>query len=116
RSRSDMNFIAQRLSSEGFAVMNIDYRLAPKFKFPAQLDDLEMAHEYLLNNSERLNVDLTKLYGWGFSSIGHLISHLALKRKAYPFRAVVAGATPFDLARYPKSPYLVKLVGKYRDD
>ena len=43
RSRDDMTPISQDLAQRGYAVMNLDYRFAPKFTFPAQLDDLQQA-------------------------------------------------------------------------
>jgi acetyl esterase/lipase len=35
------------LASAGYAVVSINYRLAPQFKFPAQIEDVTCAIRYL---------------------------------------------------------------------
>ena len=45
-------FYAAHLASKGFAVVNFNYRLAPKYKFPAPLEDLERVILWLLKNEK----------------------------------------------------------------
>src|SRR5262245_50414260 len=41
RTRDDMNSIAEALAKRGYVVMNVSYRLAPAWHFPAQLNDVQ---------------------------------------------------------------------------
>lgn len=120
RSRSDMDSIAVSLAEHGLGVMNISYHLAPGFMYPTQLIDLDYALKYLTKNQKKLKFDTNSLYGWGYSSGGHLISLFALKHNKksqnFRFKKIIAGGTPFDLSWYPKSPYIKNLIGGYRDD
>ena len=43
RSRSDMTNTARELARHGFTAINIDYRFAPQYRYPAQLRDLQQA-------------------------------------------------------------------------
>lgn len=119
RTREDMTKISEYLAGHGLVVMNISYRLAPKFLYPAQIEDLSAAHAWLLAHAAEVKVDPSRLAGWGYSAGGHLISQWALleseKRKSPVLKAVVAGGTPFDLAWYPFSPIITKLLDGFRD-
>ncbi len=123
RSRQDMNWIAEHLAERGFAVMNIDYRFAPEFRFPAQLHDLQIAMHWLRANAAELNVDTQRIGGFGFSSGAHLVSLLALTAgqggelnephggpETGPV-AVVAGGLPSDLRTFGSG----KLIRQFLD-
>lgn len=71
-SRQAMISHARRLAEAGFVAMAIDYRLAPSWKFPAQLDDLRRALWWLSDNSQRLGVDRQRIGLFGYSAGGHL--------------------------------------------
>jgi len=112
RSREDMNWIAEELAGHGFAVMNIDYRFAPAFTFPAQLHDLQVAMRWLRQRAEGYRLDPDAISAFGFSSGAHLVSLLALTSDSgNPLSAphggpvvrpvaVVAGGIPSDLRRF----------------
>ena len=46
-SKVQMKWHAIRLAAQGYVVMSINYRLAPQFKFPAQIDDCRRALAWL---------------------------------------------------------------------
>ncbi len=121
--KEQLHFIARRLADEGFVVMCIQYRLAPKHKFPAQVEDCQAAVAWLRKHAARYGVDRDWIAAWGYSAGGHLAALLALsaqgdrtweselggqadtgpaqsRKKAPPpwrLQAAVAGGTPADL-------------------
>jgi len=71
-SRLAMGGHAMRLAKAGIVAVAIDYRLAPQWKFPAQLDDLRQAMWWVTNRSDHLGVDVTRMGIFGYSAGGHL--------------------------------------------
>ena len=87
------------MAARGYTVIAIDYRHAPQYKFPTQLEDVEMALKYIKTNAEDLEVDLTKMVAIGRSAGGHLASLAAYRQDAViPFKAVVNYYGPVNLA------------------
>lgn len=118
RDRKDMDKVAESLASNGLAVLNINYRLAPKYQHPAPIDDLESAILYVKKNSAAFNIDPHRIGLWGYSSGGHTVSYYALtraKNSELKVSAVVTGGAPYDFSWYPHSPYIKGYMGKYRD-
>ena len=62
------------LALRGFVVINFTYRLAPKHKFPKQLEDVCKVFEWLIENKEKYNYDLNRLYAVGDSAGAHLLT------------------------------------------
>jgi len=58
----------------GFAVASINYRLAPQFRFPAQIQDCKLAVRFLRKNAESFGIDPERIGLWGSSAGGHLVS------------------------------------------
>ena len=68
----------EELLRRGYLVVAIDYRLAPKYKFPAMLDDVKEAVRYLRANAPVYNLDTHHIGVMGDSAGGHLAALLAL--------------------------------------
>ncbi len=64
------------LASQGFLVAAVNYRLAPKYKFPAMIEDVKCAVRYLRANAVQLNIDPNRIGAWGGSAGGHLVALL----------------------------------------
>ncbi len=64
------------LLDHGYAVASIDYRLAPRWKFPAQIEDVKCAVRYLRVNAEELKIDPDHIGTYGGSVGGHLVTLL----------------------------------------
>jgi len=78
--RSAMRGAADFLAEKGFAVFNIDYRLAPEYRWPSGLDDCKAAAQWLFCSEYPVNTQ--KFFIVGASSGGHyaLITGLTLPR------------------------------------
>jgi acetyl esterase/lipase len=64
------------LLSRGYLVASVDYRHAPKWKFPTQLEDVKCAIRFLRANAARFSLDANRIGAWGHSAGGHLVSML----------------------------------------
>ena len=74
--RSELRSIARKMAPLGYTVMAIDYRLAPKDKFPAQIEDCNAAISWMVENAAKYKIDPKRLGVWGYSSGGHLAALL----------------------------------------
>jgi acetyl esterase/lipase len=63
---------ARRQATRGYAVASIDYRLAPKHIWPAQVEDAKAAVRWLRANAARFKLDPNRIGVWGASSGGHI--------------------------------------------
>jgi len=95
----------------GYTVFVMNHRAAPRFRYPAWVEDVERAVRFVRHNAERYGIDPDQLGGWGHSSGAHLISMLAtmdeagdpddpdpVNRESAKLQAVVARAGVFDFA------------------
>ena len=85
------------MAAQGYSVIAIDYRHAPKYKFPAQLEDVESAWQYIQDHADTWQVDIQRMAVLGRSAGGHLATLAAYKKDGIPFRAVVSYYAPTDL-------------------
>jgi acetyl esterase/lipase len=60
------------LSTRGYAIASVDYRLSPMAKFPAQVHDIKAAIRYLRANASKLGIGTEKVAIAGGSAGGHL--------------------------------------------
>jgi acetyl esterase/lipase len=126
RSRDDMTNISEQLAQRGYAVLNLDYRFAPRYPYPAQLLDLQQALRWITANAARYDFDPARISAWGYSSGAHLAALLGglddehLPEDATPglprLRAVVAGGIPADLRSYDDSPIVKRFLGGSLDE
>lgn len=69
---------AASLAERGFAVVNFNYRLAPKFKFPTPLIDTNDAMRWLAANAESYHLDPKNVFLVGDSAGAQLASQYAV--------------------------------------
>lgn len=70
----------KRLAKETNAkIIYVDYRLAPRYKFPAALNDCFSAYKWVLKNKKNLNIDENKIILMGDSAGGCLAADLMFK-------------------------------------
>lgn len=83
----------------GYLVFNISYRLAPKHRFPAAIDDTCAAWLWMLAEVEKRGGDPTRIAVAGESAGGNLVTALTLatvQRRSEPYARAVfdAGVVP----------------------
>ncbi len=64
--------IAEWLNARGIAAFILKYRLGPRYRHPAPLQDVQRAVRYVRLHADRFDVDSTRIGVWGFSAGGHL--------------------------------------------
>ena len=74
-----ITYLFQPLAEAGFAWFSINYRLAPKFTFPAAAEDVEAAIDYVQKNASRYKVDARRIVLIGESAGGHLVSYVGAR-------------------------------------
>lgn len=70
-------FYCMNLAQMGFTIVNFNYRLAPKYKFPAALEDLNNVFHWVKRNSEKFHIDLNNLFVVGDSAGAQIASQYA---------------------------------------
>ncbi|MES1167017.1 MAG: alpha/beta hydrolase, partial [Pseudomonadota bacterium] len=85
------------LAGRGYAVAAISYRLAPKFTWPAQRDDLLATVAWLKTRASALGIDATRLVLFGRSAGGNLVEATAYAASDPAIRGVIAFYAPADL-------------------
>ena len=84
-----ITYIFQPLSDAGFAWFSINYRLAPKYKFPADVEDVGAAITWVKSNAARFRIDPNRIALIGESSGGHLVSFVGAQKHSQSHVAAV---------------------------
>lgn len=100
----NMSDHARQLAQAGYVVVNINYRLAPANKYPAQIDDCRRALAWMSSAAGEYRIDTQRLAVYGYSAGGHLAAMLATDRssEAPKLAAAVVGGAPCDLSFIPE--------------
>jgi alpha-L-fucosidase 2 len=69
------------VTQAGFNWFSINYRLSPKYTFPAHTDDVESAVEFLKAHADQYKIDPRRIVLMGQSAGGHLVSFVGAKHK-----------------------------------
>ena len=64
---------AMSLAQRGFAVINASYRLAPEYKFPAQLEDVNSYVHWMYKHADEYGFDTDNLFMVGDSAGAHIM-------------------------------------------
>ncbi|MEN9222756.1 MAG: alpha/beta hydrolase [Thermostichus sp. BF3_bins_97] len=90
------------LAAQGYTVIALDYRHAPHYRFPTQLEDVQAGVRFVQEHAQELGVDPQRLAVMGRSAGGQLALLLAYHdpdqgSQLAPFRAVIDFYGPVDL-------------------
>jgi acetyl esterase len=99
-------FMRILVDAVGCAVFNIDYKLAPKYKFPTNLEDVYETIKWIIENKKELNIDPERTAICGHSAGGNFsaaICMMAKERKEFKLVLQILDYPPLDIH---KSPYL----------
>jgi acetyl esterase/lipase len=126
---SQINVWGPPLLSAGYTVFSINHRSAPRFRYPAAVEDVQRAVRFVRHHARQLGVDPVRLGGIGGSSGAHLVGLVAMlrspgnaddpdpvNRETATLEAVVLRAGPFDMARPPVSNAQVSFMGMMPQD
>jgi acetyl esterase/lipase len=76
---------AADLNARGYLVVSIDYRLAPQYKWPAQIEDVKCAVRSLRAHAGTYNIDPNRIGVWGSSAGGYLVALAGLATSSAGF-------------------------------
>ncbi len=79
--RADLQKTIEALARRGYVAVAVDYRLAPKDRFPAPLEDCKAAVRWLRANAATYRINPDRIGAVGFSAGAHLACLLGLTRK-----------------------------------
>ena len=71
--------MCEALARKGFAAFTIDYRLMPKFRYPAPLDDSQRAVRWIRAHADTYNVDPERIGALGDSAGGYCAALLGMR-------------------------------------
>jgi acetyl esterase/lipase len=129
--------LAIALAQRGYVVANIEYRLGPVAKYPAAVQDCNLAVRYVRAEAQRFGIDPNRIGTWGGSAGGHLVGMLAAAPTEAKFitgenrnvsakvQATVVMAGPMELnteksienyRKQKEESYGFKWIGKLYDD
>ena len=112
------------LLSAGYTVFSISHRAAPRFRYPAAVEDVQRAVRFVRHNARQFGVDPARLGGIGGSSGAHLVDLVAMmrspgiaddpspvNREPATLQAVVLRAGPSEMGRAPVHNAQVSFMG-----
>lgn len=94
-------YCADFLAPAGYAVFSINYRLAPKYPYPAMVHDVERAVRFIRYNASRWSGDAARIALVGGSAGGYLSNMVgysslpATRRQRIPWTARAHGSRPW---------------------
>lgn len=88
---------SQYMAARGYTVMAIDYRHAPRYKFPTQIEDIKIALEFIQQHANEYDIDINRIALMGRSAGGHLAKLTGFQSQVLPIRAIVSYYSPVEL-------------------
>lgn len=66
-------FYCMNLAQRGFVVVNYTYRLAPKFKYPAAIEDTNSVYTWIMKNGNDYGMDTNNIFAVGDSAGAQIV-------------------------------------------
>jgi acetyl esterase/lipase len=124
KEASHVEIEARPLVEAGYTVCSINHRAAPRFPYPAAVEDAQRAVRFMRHNAERLGIRKDRIGAIGGSSGGHLVSMLGVldgsgdaedespvNRESARVQCVVARAAPTSFLTMPNVGARVAFLG-----
>ncbi|MBD1872587.1 alpha/beta hydrolase [Nodosilinea sp. FACHB-131] len=86
------------MAAQGYTVVAIDYRHAPAYRFPTQLEDVQTALKWVGDRAPDYSIDLNRIALVGWSAGAHLAMLAAYEPRGLPVQAVVNYYGPINLS------------------
>jgi acetyl esterase/lipase len=98
-SKSSFRKIIKEFAASGYVAATIQYRLTPRFPYPAQLDDTLEAIRFLRTNADRWKIDRNRVVVLGTSAGAHLalLAGFAAAGTKDQVQAIIDISAPTDL-------------------
>lgn len=71
-NKTQLDRVARWLAEKGFIAATVGYRLAPRHKWPAHIEDAKCSIRYLRSTAEKWSIDPERIGAVGFSAGAHL--------------------------------------------
>jgi acetyl esterase/lipase len=111
-------FAGRALSAKGYMTLVMNYRLHPKDRYPAFVEDVALALRWAAENGQSLGGDPKRLFAMGHSAGAYNIAQAVLDENYASGRPKLAGvitlAGPFDFLPLD-SPITIEVFGKVPD-
>lgn len=95
-NKAHVSYHAQHAANQGYAVVAINYRLAPRYKFPAQLEDCLDALVWIQDHADEYGFDPDRVAIYGYSAGAHLACLVGMTRNSPAAKQPKTTATPTD--------------------
>lgn len=109
KSNGQSKLYANALANAGYTVFTVNHRSLPRFRYPAEVEDVQRAVRFVRYNAKRFGIHADRIGASGGSSGGHLVSMLGtldgkgkpsdadpVERESAKVQCVVARAAPID--------------------
>lgn len=83
--REDYDELCRKFARRGYAAVTIDYRLSPKHRWPAHIQDCKAAIRWLRAHAAEYGIDPERIGAMGSSAGGHLAQFLAVTNDVREF-------------------------------
>jgi acetyl esterase/lipase len=83
--RNGYNGLIKQLAQRGYVAATVEYRLAPKYQFPAAVYDCKAAVRWLRANAAKYHIDPDRIGVTGGSAGGHLAQFLGVTGENFQF-------------------------------
>ena len=84
-TRERWDTMCKDLAARGYVAVTITYRLAPKYQFPAAVEDCKAAVRWMRTNESKYHIDPMRIAVLGDSAGGHLTQFLAVTNNVHDF-------------------------------
>ena len=108
--------MAQELASAGFVTMAINYRLSDVAKYPAPIEDIDAAVNYLIKNRKKYNLNQKKIVVLGASAGAQLATLYGVKSNKIAAIINIDGIVSFVHPEAEEGQYAAYFLNAWKDD
>lgn len=114
-----VNTYGANIVEHGMAFASVGYRLAPRYTYPAQDQDVSCALTYLYTNATKYHLDNSRIALFGDSAGGQLVAYAALSAadQQMPWHASLRGVVDFygvsDLTDLPSGSHIARVAREF---
>lgn len=115
-SKENQQYMAQQLASKGFVAMAINYRLADEAKYPAALEDINDAVDFLIKNKKEYHINTKQISILGASAGAQLATLVGVKSSKIKAIVNVDGIVSFIHPEAEEGQYAAYWLGDWKNN